>query len=89
MARHTNKLLQHLLENESSKRDFVELVQKTNSKRDVALMLRNGEFENTTWYVSGQTVGNIMKKLGYYGNRGRPPIKSRSTGQEYPRWKLR
>ena len=89
MARHTNKLLQHLLENESSKRDFVELVQKTNSKRDVALMLRNGEFENTTWYVSGPTVGNIMKKLGYHGNRGRPPSKPQSTGQEYPRWILR
>ena len=89
MARHTNKLLQHLLENESSKRDFVELVQKTNSKRAVSLMLRNGEFENTTWYVSGQTVGNIMKKLGYHGNRGRPPKKPRSTVYETPRWILR
>ena len=89
MARHTNKLLKHLLENEVSKRDFVELVQETNSNWRMAQLLREGKFENTTWYVSKQTVGNIMKKLGYYGNRGRPPSKPQSTGQEYPRWILR
>lgn len=86
MARHTNELLQHLLDNESSKRDFVELVQKTKSNWNMAKLLREGEFENTKWFVSYQTVGNIMKNLGYVGRRGKPATKPDSVSQEPPRW---
>jgi hypothetical protein len=75
MGRHTNKLLQHLLDNKYSKRDFIELVQKTSSNSEMAKFLREGKFENTTWYVSGQTVNNIMKRLGYEGKRGRKPTR--------------
>lgn len=89
MARHTNKLLQYLLDNESSKKDFIELVQKTKSNWNMAKMLREGKFENTTWYVSYQTVGNIMKKLGYFGRRGKPASKPNSIAIEAPRWKLK
>jgi fructose-1-phosphate kinase PfkB-like protein len=86
MARDTNKLLQHLLNNESSKKDFIELVQKTKSNWDMAKLLREGKFENTTWYVSYQTVGNIMKKLGYVGRRGKPATKLESIAKEKPQW---
>ena len=89
MARHTNRLLQHLLDNESSRKDFIELVQKTTSKWNIVKLLREGRFENTTWYISCQTVGNIMKKLGYVGRRGRPVSKPDSTTTELPRWKLK
>lgn len=89
MARHTNKLLQHLLKNESSKRDFVELVQKTNSNRRMEKLLKEGAFENTTWYVSSQTVGNIMKRLGYKGRRGRKPTRPQVIDNTGPRWMLR
>lgn len=85
MARKQNSLLTHLLSNEDSRRAFIELVQKTTNKRDVAKLLRDGEFENTTWYISGQTIGNIMKRLGYVGSRGRPSLKSDSQ----QRWKIR
>lgn len=89
MARHTNKLLQYLLDNESSQKDFVELVQKTNCNRDMAKLLREGEFENTKWYVSGQTIGNIMKRLGYKGMRGRKPTRPQVIDTTGPRWTIR
>jgi len=86
MARHINELLKHLLENESSKRDFIELVQKTKSNWNMAKFLREGKFENTKWFVSYQTVGNIMKKLGYVGRRGKPATKPESIATESNRW---
>jgi hypothetical protein len=89
MGRHTNKLLQHLLDNKYSKRDFIELVQKTSSNRDVANLLEKGKFENTTWYVSGQTVNNIMKRLGYEGKRGRKPTRPHVINNTGPRWSER
>jgi len=89
MGRHTNKLLQHLLDNESSKKDFIELVQKTSKNRDMANLLEEGKFENTKWYVSGQTVGNIMKRLGYEGKRGRKPTRPQVVDNTGPRWSER
>jgi len=89
MGRHTNKLLQHLLDNESSKKDFIVLVQKTSNNWDMAKFLREGKFENTTWYVSGQTVGNIMKRLGYEGKRGRKPTRPQVVDNTGPRWSER
>lgn len=89
MGRHTNKLLQRLLDNESSKRDFLDLVQKTSSNWKMSKLLREGQFENTTWYVSGQTVGNIMKRLGYKGRRGRKPTRHQVIDNTVPRWSER
>jgi hypothetical protein len=89
MGRHTNKLLQHLLDNESSKKDFIELVQKTSNNRDVSKFLEEGKFENTKWYVSGQTVNNIMKRLGYEGKRGRKPTRPQVVDNTGPRWSER
>ena len=89
MGRHTNKLLQHLLDNESSKKDFIELVQKTSKNRDMANLLEEGKFENTKWYVSGQTVNNIMKRLGYEGKRGRKPTRPQVVDNTGPRWSER
>jgi hypothetical protein len=89
MGRHTNRLLQHLLDNESSKRDFIELVQKTSSNWEMAKFLREGKFENTTWYVSDQTVNNIMKRLGYEGKRGRKPTPPQVVDNTGPRWSER
>jgi len=89
MARHTNKLLQHLIDNESSKRDFVDLVQKTSSNWEMAKLLTEGKFENTTWYVSGQTVGNIMKRLGYQGKRGRKATRPNVVANTGLRWTKR
>ena len=86
MGRHTNKLLQHLLDNESSRKYFIALVQKTSNNWDVAKLLEEGKFENTTWYVSGQTVSNIMKRLGYEGKRGRKPTRPHVIDNTGPRW---
>lgn len=44
------------------------------------------ENENTKWFVSYQTVGNIMKGLGFVGRRGRPARKPGSTAKEKDRW---
>ena len=88
MGRHTNKLLQHLLDNESSRKYFIELVQKTSNNREVAKFLEEG-FENTKWYVSGQTVNNIMKRLGYEGKRGRKPTRPHVIDNTGPRWSKR
>ena len=88
MGRHTNKLLQYLLDNESSRKYFIELVQKTSNNREVAKFLEEG-FENTKWYVSGQTVNNIMKRLGYEGKRGRKPTRPHVIDNTGPRWSER
>jgi hypothetical protein len=89
MGRHTNKLLQHLLDNESSRKYFIALVQKTSNNWDVAKLLQEGKFENTKWYVSGQTVNNIMKRLGYEGKRGRKPTRPYVINNTGPRWSER
>lgn len=82
-----NYLLRELENNPQMKKDFIELVQSQKSKWTTSRYLREGKnFYNKQYFVSPQTIGNIMKSLGYVGRCGRPANKPESVSKELPRW---
>jgi hypothetical protein len=86
MGRHINPLLKLLLNDKEAKKDFIELVQNHGDKWTTSKYLEDGKFRNTKWFVSGQTIGNIMKRLGFVGRRGKPARKPESIVKEQNRW---
>jgi hypothetical protein len=86
MGRPTNKLLQLLLADEEAKKEFIELVQNHGDKWTTSKYLEDSKFRNTKWFVSAQTIGNIMKRLGFVGRQGKPARKPESTAKEQNRW---
>ena len=88
MARNKNKLLVLLENNDSAKQQFVTLVEEMGGWA-FADYLRTGGFMGQAWYVSGQTIRNIMKRLGYKGIRGRKPKKPQAVANSGPTWKLK
>lgn len=82
----TNLFLRDLQNNPQMKKDFIELVQSQKSKWKTARYLRENNFYNEKHFISGQTIGNIMKSLGYSGRSGKPATKPESIAKEPPRW---
>jgi hypothetical protein len=81
-----NLFLKELHNNPQMKKDFIQLVQSQKSKSRTSKYLREGYFYNEKHFVSGQTIGNMMRSLGYVGRCGKPAIKSDSKAKELPRW---
>lgn len=81
-----NRFLQELENNEQMKKDFIQLVQSQKSKYVTSKYLRENDFYNKTRFISPQTIGNIMKWLGYTGRCGKPSTKPESIAKEKPRW---
>lgn len=85
-GRPINLFLRDLQNNPQMKKDFIELVQSKKSRWETSKYLRGGNFYNEKYFVSAQTIGNIMKSLGYVGRCGKPATKPESISKELPRW---
>ncbi len=72
MGRHTNQLLQFLLDNPQAKNDFIELMNRSGSAKDLYYYFEENKFYGEKYFLSGQTIRNIIKRLGFSGRRGRP-----------------
>jgi hypothetical protein len=72
MGRHTNSLLQFLLSNEEAKKQFIELMNRLGSAKDLYYYFEENTFYGEKYFLSGQTIRNIIKRLGFSGRRGRP-----------------
>ena len=82
-----NLFLRDLDNNPQMKKDFIELVQSQKSKWVTSKYLREDKnFYNEKHFLSPQTIGNIMKWLGYKGRCGKPATKPESIAKEKPRW---
>jgi hypothetical protein len=71
MGRHTNPLLQFLLSNEEAKKKFIELMDESRSAKDLYYYFEENTFYGKKYFLSGQTIRNIIKRLGFSGRRGR------------------
>lgn len=72
MGRHTNPLLQFLLTDDEAKKKFIELMGELGSAKGLYYYFEQNTFYGKKYFLSGQTIRNIIKRLGFKGNRGRP-----------------
>ena len=70
-GRPINILLKDLLEDNVKQRAFIRLINELGS-RELYVHLRDNEFYGKKYYVSRQTILNIVRRLGFRGRRGRP-----------------
>jgi len=85
MPRHTNKLLKVLLEDQTKLDVFTTLVNSLGSANKVKEYFHKNKFFEEKYYLSSQTISNIMRKLGFKGTRGRPSTRCRYTSKRYNR----
>jgi hypothetical protein len=71
MGRHINPLLQLLLTDEEAKKKFIELINQSGSARDLYYYFQKNTFYGNKYYLSWQTINNIIRRLGFKGRRGR------------------
>jgi hypothetical protein len=71
MGRHINPLLQLLLANEEAKKKFIELMSELGSAKGLYYHFENNTFYGNKYYLSRQTINNLIKRLGFKGRRGR------------------
>jgi len=71
MGRHINPLLQLLLANEEAKKKFIELMHELGSARGIYYYFEENAFYGNRYYLTRQTINNIIKRLGFKGRRGR------------------
>jgi len=85
MGRHTNPLLQLLLNDEEAKKKFVEIVCQYGTSRGLWDYFQINTFYGEDYsHLRRQTLLNIIRRLGFRGRRGRP---TRSTyGKNIPRF---
>jgi hypothetical protein len=70
-GRPTNKLLQFLLDDEEAKKKFIELMSELGSARDLYYYFQKNTFYGNKYYLSWQTICNVIRRLGFKGRRGR------------------
>jgi hypothetical protein len=71
MGRHINPLLQLLLSDEEAKKKFIELMSQLGSAKGLYYHFENNTFYGKKYYLSRQTINNIIRRLGFKGRRGR------------------
>jgi len=71
MGRHINPLLQLLLADEEAKKKFIELMSELGSVKGLYYYFEENKFYGNKYYLSGQTIRNIINRLGFKGRRGR------------------
>jgi hypothetical protein len=77
MGRPTNPLLQFLLNDEEAKKKFIELISECGTIRGLWDYLQLNTFYGQNYsYLRGQTLLNIVKRLGFKGRKGRPGTSS-------------
>jgi len=72
MGRDTNPLLQFLLNDEEAKKKFIELIGQCGTSKGLCDYFDNHTFYGHKYYLSRQTLLNIVRRLGFKGRRGRP-----------------
>lgn len=87
MGRSINPLLQLLLTDEEAKKKFIELMGELGSAKGLYYYFQENKFYGNKYYLSGQTIRNIIRKLGFKGRRGRPG--SSNYLQNLPRFTLK
>jgi hypothetical protein len=80
MGRHTNPLLQFLLNDEEARKKFIELIGQCRTSRGLWDYFDNHTFYGQKYYLSRQTLLNIVKRLGFKGRKGRPPKSTYGKG---------
>ena len=70
-GRHINPLLQLLLADEEAKKKFIELMNELGSAVGLYYYFEEHSFYGKKYFLSGQTIRNIIKRLGFKGRRGR------------------
>ena len=70
-GRPINPLLKDLIEDTCRQREFIKMI-NTLGRKGLYLYLREKEFFDKKYYVSDQTILNIVRRLGYKGRKGRP-----------------
>jgi hypothetical protein len=71
MGRHINPLLELLLNNEEAKQKFIELMHELGSARGLYYYFEENAFYGNRYYLTRQTINNIIKRLEFKGRRGR------------------
>jgi hypothetical protein len=70
-GRPINPLLKDLIEDTCRQREFIKMI-NTLGRKGLYLYLKEKEFFGKKYYVSGHTILNIVRRLGYKGRKGRP-----------------
>jgi hypothetical protein len=83
MGRDTNPLLQFLLNDEEAKKKFIELIGQFGTSKGLCDYFDSHPFYGKKYYLSRQTLLNIVRRLGFKGRRGRP---TKSTYGNIPRF---
>ena len=86
MGRHTNKLTKMLLEDESAKQEFVELMEKYNCSFDVYEHIKKNGFRGVRFYARYQSMCHVIRRIGFRAMRGRKPTRPNviaHTGSRY------
>jgi hypothetical protein len=87
MGRHTNKLTKILLEDESAKQEFVELMKKYNCSLDVYEHIKKNGFRGIRFYAGYQSMCHVIRRLGFKGaRRGRKPTRPNVIENTGLRW---
>lgn len=87
MGRHTNKLTQMLLDDESAKQEFVELMKKYNCSFDVYEHIKKNGFRGIRFYAGYQSMCHVIRRLGFKGaRRGRKPTRPYVIAHTGLRW---
>jgi hypothetical protein len=71
MGRHINPLLKLLLTDEEAKKKFIELMNESGSSVGLYYYFVDHSFYGNRYYLTRQTINNIIKRLGFKGRRGR------------------
>jgi len=86
MGRHTNKLTQMLLDDESAKQEFIELMEKYNCSFDVYEHIKKNGFRGVSFYAGYQSMCHVIRRIGFRAMRGRKPTRPyviAHTGSRY------
>lgn len=86
MARHTNALTKLLLEDESAKQEFIQLMNKLNCSRDLYIHIEKNGFRDMRFFGQYQTFCHVIRRIGFRAVRGRKATRPHviaTTGSRY------
>lgn len=85
-GRPVNRLTKLLLEDESAKQEFIQLMHQFNCSFDLYQHIRKNGFRGIAFYGQYQTFCHVIRRIGFLGRRGRKPTRPEAvpyTGSRY------